>query len=71
MQNGLFTSISHSWYVIIYGSHVGDDINRSHDEYGIFDVDNKRIYGKYLQLNDIKHTLSTTATRTNKWERRD
>jgi hypothetical protein len=70
MQNGLFTSISHSWYVITYNRHAGDDTNRSHDDYGIFDIDIKRIYGKYLQLNDITHTASTTATK-NKSERRD
>jgi hypothetical protein len=71
MQNGLFTSIYHSWYVIKYDRHAGDDINRSHNEYGIFDIDNKRIHGKQIQLNDIMHTVSTTATRINRWERRD
>ncbi|MDQ3881825.1 MAG: hypothetical protein M3249_01535 [Thermoproteota archaeon] len=71
MQNGLFTSTGHSCYVTIYDRHAGDDINRSHNECGIFDIDNKRIYGKYLQLNDITHTVSTTATRINRWERRD
>jgi hypothetical protein len=55
MQNGLFTSVSHSRYVIIYDRHAGDDINVSHHGYGTFDVDNKRICGKRLQLNDIRH----------------
>src|ERR671917_777957 len=68
MQNGLFTSISHSCYVTIYDRHAGDGINRSRNECGIFDIDSKRIHGKYLQLNDIRHTASATA---NKSERRD
>src|SRR5918998_237523 len=68
MQNGLFTSISHSCYVTIYDRHAGDGINRSRNECGIFDIDSKRIHGKYLQLKDIRHTASATA---NKSERRD
>jgi hypothetical protein len=36
----------------MYARHAGDDINSSsHNEYGIFDVDNKKICGKHLQLN--------------------
>jgi hypothetical protein len=70
MQNGLFMSVSQSRYVIIYDRHAGDDINVSHNECGTFDVDNKRIYEKQLQLNDIRHTASTTTTRNNKWKRR-
>ena len=70
MQNGLFTSISHFRYVIPFDRHRGDGINYSQNKYGIFDIYNKRIYGKYLQLNDIKHTASKTATK-NKSERRD
>jgi hypothetical protein len=70
MQNGLFTSVSHSRYVIIYDRHAGDDINVSHNGYGTFDVDNNRICGKQLQLNDIRHAASTTTTRNNKWKRR-
>src|SRR5918997_1756513 len=68
MQNGLFTSTSHSCYVTIYDRHAGDGINRSRNQCGIFDIDSKRIHGKYLQLNDIRHTASATA---NKSERRD
>src|ERR687894_164341 len=68
MQNGLFTSTSHSCYVTIYDRHAGDGINRSRNQCGIFDIDSKRIHGKYLQLKDIRHTASATA---NKSERRD
>ena len=71
MQNGLFTSTGHSCYVTIYDRHAGDDINRSHNECGLFDIDNKRIHGKYLQLNDFRHSASATATKNNKSERRD
>ena len=62
-------------YVIIYDRHAGDDINNSHHEYGVFDVDNsKRINGKHLQCNDNKQTLSTATTNitsnNKKWTRR-
>ena len=71
MQNGLFTSLSQSRYVIMYARHAGDDINSSsHNEYGIFDVDNKKICGKHLQLNYIRHAVSRTTTRNKKWKRR-
>jgi len=71
MQNGLFTSAGHSCYVTIYDRHAGDDINRSHNEYGVFDIENKRIHGKHIQLNDIRRSASATATKNNKSERRD
>ncbi len=60
MQNGLFTSISYSIYVFTFDRHAGDDIN-SHNEYGVFDVDNnKRIYRKHLQRSDSKRTATTS-----------
>jgi len=71
MQNGLFTTLSQSRYVTTYARHAGDDINDSHNECGIFDVDNGKIYGKHLQLNDIRQAVSRTTTRNNYCRRRD
>jgi hypothetical protein len=43
MQNGLFTSTSHSVCVIAFDRYAGDGID-GHHEYGVFDIDNdKRI----------------------------
>ena len=46
-------------YVIISDCHNYCDID-SHYEYGIFDVDDKRIYTKHHQHGDIKCTATTT-----------
>jgi len=67
MQNGLFTSVSHSRYVILFDRPRGGGINNSQNKYGIFDIYNKRIYGKHMQFNDIKHTVPRTTTRNNNW----
>lgn len=63
MQNGLFTSKSHSIYVIIFDRHAGDDID-SHYEYGIFDIDYKKIYRKYWQCSDSNCAAAATITTT-------
>jgi hypothetical protein len=65
MQNGLFASTSHSIYVIIFDRHAGDDID-SHHEYGIFDIDYKKIYRKHWQYSDSERTAATITTTSNK-----
>ena len=46
-------------YVIIFDCHAGDDID-SHYEYGVFDVDDKRIYRKHQQRSDSKRAATTS-----------